>query len=523
MADILMPPWIVPESDEVRWIDDLTAVFMPQFSRGFEQYNSMGDPRMGVRRRFRGLSSEARGALMALAPSLKGRFNTLLMPVRFPLRGSFPVPERFNNPTFENGTTTWTGSNCTLSVADRVLRLKPSIVAQWSANQVTTAVAYAPYVIRSFLRDGAQTAGLNAGRALYTESGVASSDYTSARGLGTLTGVMSSASSLTQYPVVVNATSGYDTRAFLDVPYVSMQRCALVDGGGNLLLQSQDFTTTWANTRSTDSGNTDAAPDGTTTADRLIEDGTGSATHYIEQTITVGSGVGEYAFSCYVKAGTRSWAFLLLRENTGVTNISAYVNLSNGSIGTTATGANWTGLRTFSESVGNGWYRVTLVARKTNAATGLTAFVYMATGDGVYVYNGDSASYIILWGACLKIDAVPGRYTATTTAAVSAVTQSGNRIELKGLPASTTGLLLPGDVIELDKALCVVAAALNSNESGLGTLLIEPGTWRAVSDREPVVIGEPMGRFKLADDASYQNLLGAYADLDLDLVQVYDA
>ena len=62
----------------------------------------------------------------------------------------------------------------------------------------------------------------------------------------------------------------------------------------NIILQSQDFTTTWStNASPTITANTTVAPDGTTTADTIAATGSGSG---VFQLPTVANGV-EYSFS----------------------------------------------------------------------------------------------------------------------------------------------------------------------------------------------------------------------------------
>lgn len=526
MSEILLPPWVVPDSDEITWIDDLSIDFRPQFSRGTGQRNTFGDPRLGVMRNYRALSLEQRATLLSTASQLKGRYNSLRTLVRFALRGSFPATELFTNNTFASGTSGWSASIGTGTVADRVYRLTVSGAGtQWSVNRSLAAnpTQYAPYALRSFLRDGYDSSGLSAGRAFYVDAGVATSDYSTSRGLGTVVGTVLGAAigGTSQFPLVVNTTTGYVAGSYMEMPYCSLQRCALVDTSPNLLLQSDAFGTTWAATEATINSNNATAPDGTTTGDNLI-DNANNTSHYVSQAVTVSSAAAEYALSVSLKANNRSWAAVQLRESTGSTVAYYYVNLSTGALGASpGTGANWSNLRAFVVDQGSGWYRVTIVARKTNAATTLTALIYAANADNGATYVGSSTDAIRMWRASLAQSSHAVRGALTTTAASSGTPITGNTIYAKGLPASTAGLLLPGDVVEIDSGLCFVTSPLNSDASGLGSFTVEPGPWRALNDNEPIHIGEPFGRFLLADNASYRNLLGAYADFSLNFEQTY--
>jgi hypothetical protein len=74
-------------------------------------------------------------------------------------------------------------------------------------------------------------------------------------------------------------------------------------------------------------------------------------------------------------------------------------------------------------------------------------------------------------------------------------------IPLKGLPVSTTGLLVPGDYIQLGAAgtatLHKVLLPMNSNSGGEGTVEVWPATRRALVDSETVVYKNTVGRFRL--------------------------
>ena len=198
----------------------------------------------------------------------------------------------------------------------------------------------------------------------------------------------------------------------------------------NLLLQSQDFSTTWTNTRSSEVVNAVAAPDGTVTADKLVEDSSASNDHVINQTASVSSST-TYTTSVFLKAGERTWAFINMVD-VGISSYRSWFNLSTGQTGTNDSGNSST-----ITSVGNGWYRCTVTRATTSSQTSVRIEVGLSTGDGVINYTGDGTSGIYLWGAQLSVGPYPLDYTPTTSAAVY-----GPRFDYDPVTLAARGLLI---------------------------------------------------------------------------------
>ena len=161
----------------------------------------------------------------------------------------------------------------------------------------------------------------------------------------------------------------------------------------NLLTYSEQFdNSAWAKTRASIAANTIVAPDGTITADKLIEDTTSSNTHLIGQSPTY-SDATAYTHTIYARAGGRT-RFAIRQQSSG--SRTAVFDLSAGSvvdlgIGTTAS----------IQSVGNGWYRCQMTA--TTIGTGTTLFAVLLVDSGTNtIYTGDGYSGIYIWGAQLE-------------------------------------------------------------------------------------------------------------------------
>jgi len=334
-----------------------------------------------------------------------------------------------------------------------------------------------------------------------------------------------SASSTAQFPAFISSTTGFTAGAYLTIAYASLSRCALVDNGPNALLRSDEFdNASWTKTNCTAGSNTLTAPDGTATGDTLVEDSTTSA-HTFSQAVTVSATTSlEYSFSVALRQNIRSWAAIELVEGTGATTAAAFVNLGAGTLGTVSASGNWANARAFVRSLGNSWYQVTIVARKTNAATAVTARIYSATADTAASYLGDGSAAIGVWRATLAQSSVPTRLRQTTTAANTGTAQTGGGLFLKGLPASTNGLLLPGDPAEVitgtSTHLVRTRASLDSDASGLGCFEFEAPIRVSPSDNAAVIIQNPLCRMMLdSPNVEWSEHSGGFSDVEFTAVE----
>lgn len=525
MAEAIIPPWVRPESPEtIRWIDDATQGFPPAFGRGTTQRGIWADPRWGLRRRYRGLRSDEKAAILNALSDTRGQFNVLRVTPHTPLRGSFATSELLTNNSFASGTTGWsTGGGAVHTVSDRVSRVT---YGQASTDprilQSSIAVTqYAPYVARGFFVDG--DCGVIG--AVRTNDGVLTGTATGTTGMVTRAAVMLASTTTVEFIDRKDSSGNMAGQSFF-LPYTSFARCALVDNGANYLLQSDALGNgaIWSGVTglSTITDNAQTDPIGTTTAETLVENSSNSE-HFIAQGITVASDAADFAFACAIKAGNRSFAALTLVELTGSTSSQAFFNLSTGAVGTTGTGVNWSNVRSFIVALGNSWYYCCLIGRKTNAATGLSCRVQIASANGTATYTGNGSGSIHAWRATVAQSSVPMRLTATTASAVSSGTaQTGNRIYTKGWPASTSGLLLTGDWIEMDGELKQLTASVNSDASGRAAIQFRPGLADSPADNDPVIVQEPFGRFIYPQGTrELENLFGIYGDCEMNLEEVY--
>jgi hypothetical protein len=178
----------------------------------------------------------------------------------------------------------------------------------------------------------------------------------------------------------------------------------------NLLLQSQDFTTSWTTINSTVTANTEVAPDGTTTADTLAPTAT-TGFHGINQVNASTTGTTR-TFSLFAKKGTTDFVQLYFNADS---NVFANFNLNAGTVGTVGSASTAT-----ITSVGSGWYRCVMTT--SSATANNVAVIAMITSDTAARAESWTAlgtETILIWGAQVEQRSAVSNYTPTTTATVT--------------------------------------------------------------------------------------------------------
>jgi hypothetical protein len=186
----------------------------------------------------------------------------------------------------------------------------------------------------------------------------------------------------------------------------------------NLCLQSENLATTWTTPAASISANATTAPDGTSTADKLVEASDVGQTHFLTQSIVKAGSEITYAWSIWAKAAERTKIQLRIDGNTS-NRVTAEVDLSAGTIGSaTAAGVGWTAVSSFIKAYPNGWYRCGIVATSSTETVVRTIAILEDAGGGT-AYNGDGTSGAYFWGAQLEAAAFASSYIPTTTASVA--------------------------------------------------------------------------------------------------------
>ena len=192
----------------------------------------------------------------------------------------------------------------------------------------------------------------------------------------------------------------------------------------NLVLRSEEFNLIWSQLNVTITANVTTAPDGTSTADKLVENATNNQ-HRIDQTTT--SAIGTNTFSVFAKKSERD--SIWLRVGTS----GAYFDLTNG----TASGV--IGVTASIENYGNGWYKCSIV--RTSTVANEVVRINSAIGiNGTYL--GDGTSGLFIWGAQLEAGENATSYIPTTTASVTRNADVISKTGISSLIGQTEGTVL---------------------------------------------------------------------------------
>ena len=178
----------------------------------------------------------------------------------------------------------------------------------------------------------------------------------------------------------------------------------------NLVSYSEEFDNAyWTKLRASVSANIVISPDGTTNADKIIEN-TENNSHGVLSAVLNTSGQ-QYSVSVYVKAAERSWFAIYVGGGPAQ---GRFFDVSNGVLGSAL--ANTPNESSITDA-GNGWYRCSIVYTATDASSDVT--LQSATANGTNIYTGDGTSGVYLYGAQVELSASPTDYIPTTTTAVS--------------------------------------------------------------------------------------------------------
>ena len=336
--------------------------------------------------------------------------------------------ELVTNGTFDTDTTGWTANNSSLSVVSGKLRLTQQGVGLGFAQTTVTTVVGKLYRFEwDYIAGTSATPTARLGSASLAadiinvsadSNGInfvatSSTTYVNFRMAGTTDGLYATFDNVSVKEVTFDQPDGTLTlfEHPVNVPRVEWDsagnRLGLLveEARTNLHTYSQDFSNSyWNKTAATISTDVTTAPDGTTTADKLVVNNATADTEkfvnrniyaYVNQTVTG---------SVFLKKAEYTWVQVNLYNLSSNPN-RVWVNLDTGAVGT-----NLSSIPVTVTDVGNGWYRVALTATIQQVGNAfMTVAVADADGD-LYTNIGDEESGTFLWGAQLEAGSFPTSY-----------------------------------------------------------------------------------------------------------------
>jgi hypothetical protein len=312
-------------------------------------------------------------------------------------------PELVVNGDFSNGTTGWStwNTNAQISVASGQMTVTQPV----GGNQVGVGntVAYTTVVGRSYVvsLDVILVVGSTPPQIRIGDfNGSASINGLLSAGTGRRYFYFRANTTSTFVNVATSALAGdlvtFDNISVRELPgnhrfQTTSANRPVVSARVNLLTKTEEFNdAAWTKSQATVTANATTAPNGTLTADKMIE-ASGSVSPLIYPSVgTLPAAV--YVQSVYAKAAERS--VFTLSFNNQLTNGKCVFDLSAGTFTLT------TGSRVASASIEaaeNGWYRCVITS---NSISGLLPLLLI--GDGS-TYTGNGTSGVFIWGADLRV------------------------------------------------------------------------------------------------------------------------
>ena len=228
----------------------------------------------------------------------------------------------------------------------------------------------------------------------------------------------------------------------------------------NLLIRSQEFDVgaTWTPSNSSVTANAALAPDGSTTAERLI-DSAASGGHYINQGGIASPASGFATLSIYAKADTLQW--LQLFSSTHWVNFNVLTGVIGQKSGSAVAAI---------EPAGNGYFRCSFTFPATGGS-GSAFIILMASDAGAISYTGTGKS-LLIWGAQYESGETASAYIPTTTLPVTVGAGTSPVMAGSGLvtspPVTGTGALTTG-VADLDAFGNTASVGLGGGGSVINT------------------------------------------------------
>jgi hypothetical protein len=206
-------------------------------------------------------------------------------------------------------------------------------------------------------------------------------------------------------------------------------------GATNLYTYSEQFDdAVWIKSNTTVSANATTAPDGATTADKIVATAV-NASHNVAQ--QPGALTGANVLSVFAKHGGVDY---LIMGNATDAHYAVF-NVLTGVVQVASTGATITGATI--EALPSDWYRCSVIITKTGTYTQLIG-PSNATGatDGSFLGNGTDG--VFLWGAQIEANIKPTSYIKTVASTVTRTIDKFSQTGISSLIGQSEGSIAIG-------------------------------------------------------------------------------
>jgi hypothetical protein len=211
----------------------------------------------------------------------------------------------------------------------------------------------------------------------------------------------------------------------------------------NLLTYSEQFdNAAWTKSNATITADATTSPDGTATADKLIEALDVNLVHTCLQGAVTVVSLGTYTATVFVKADTRTRVRIGYLVG-GAGGVVADANLSAGTIGAASAFGGGTAVSSSIQAINNGWFRISVVGSGPAGTSG-DVRIELLDASGNRQYNGDGVSGVYIWGAQLNQTPMQGGVTAdlSTYYPTTSAAYQGPRLDYDPATLAARGLLI---------------------------------------------------------------------------------
>ena len=239
----------------------------------------------------------------------------------------------------------------------------------------------------------------------------------------------------------------------------------------NSLLYSEQFDNAyWGKSLVTISADDGVAPDGTTTADKIIPTASTTRSHYSYRAISFTT---PKCLSIFAKPDGFNFISLILQVGA-TTSQGVQFNVSTGVV---VTSQNATGTIT---DVGDGWYRCSMVPSTSSTST----YVLIQPNDGstpdtsyyfLSTFTGDATKGVLCWGAQLEAVAAVTGYLPTGASSLSGLTTVTRGANGTTAASATSGddiQQLPYALLNVDMPVRLTGLSVSSDGTGAGRLTL---------------------------------------------------